>query len=472
MLIIKLLHDYTATFKYKVIKLLQNYKAKKLLHDYIPIIMPSPILSILILFFVIANIAERWFDINICFDNNFLDFINNNFLFITLVFIITMFFTFFDTENNIATTYSKSGYHRTDRNNSILSLFLLLINLYVLSELTLYQFAKDGELKRVKHQIEESYIFYDESDLYNRTPLHYSANSDKSLNVTIYLTDKGADIDIVDKYGNTPLHYAVKSKARKTVEYLLKIGASPIVKNGEGLTSEDISNEISDKRILKLIKESKGINTKSRKKIIVDLKQKVKSLTDENSLLKKENEVMKNEIGRLKVTPEELWKKGLDLFSNRKYSESKEHFEKAMIYYAKNESETEMLRVKLNECDTGLDKTEYKRIINSDDLLESITKIQFYVEKLKEIKSKKALPQNFANKIDRSVKILSEYESVLSIGVDIDINNIDSLTVFENRLNNFYRKKIPDYENIYNIAKIKLNQIKERIKYLQEKKDS
>lgn len=99
------------------------------------------------------------------------------------------------------------------------------------------------------------------------TPLHYACACE-NLEVVKYLVENGAKLNEQDHLGNTPLHYAVAAdlcegvkpeEIKGVIEFLLKRGADPYVKNKEGKSPMDVypNNEIIKKFIARNALEKK-----------------------------------------------------------------------------------------------------------------------------------------------------------------------------------------------------------------------
>ncbi len=108
----------------------------------------------------------------------------------------------------------------------------------------LHYAAKNGHLEVVKMLVERGAdleVYPDESKFYKgETPLmsacSYSNADDKNLEVVKYLVEKGASMEKNDLSFQSLLTTCINSKAPKTVEYLLEMGADPNVSNGNGQT--------------------------------------------------------------------------------------------------------------------------------------------------------------------------------------------------------------------------------------------
>eukprot|EP01102_Stenamoeba_stenopodia_P021749 TRINITY_DN8853_c0_g1_i1.p1 TRINITY_DN8853_c0_g1~~TRINITY_DN8853_c0_g1_i1.p1 ORF type:complete len:278 (+),score=57.43 TRINITY_DN8853_c0_g1_i1:424-1257(+) len=63
------------------------------------------------------------------------------------------------------------------------------------------------------------------TDSIGRTPIHYSAMSNKEASAIRSLHEHGADINATDKYGMTPLHVAYQRRQHRALQELLILGA-------------------------------------------------------------------------------------------------------------------------------------------------------------------------------------------------------------------------------------------------------
>lgn len=87
----------------------------------------------------------------------------------------------------------------------------------------------------------------DIQDNEGKTPLHEAVihGADPRNQSTIQkLLDAGADIDKPDNQGNTPLHLAAQNEHRGLVEFLLKMGADPDIRNKEGQLYGEINEDL------------------------------------------------------------------------------------------------------------------------------------------------------------------------------------------------------------------------------------
>jgi ankyrin repeat protein len=101
------------------------------------------------------------------------------------------------------------------------------------------------------------------------------------FSMALLLFQWGTDIDVAERWGKyTPLHRAVITKRPKMVDFLLRYGADPDVKNKQKKTAFDLSIEVADKAIT-LIFEKHGM-------LFFPLKEKkIKSFYDTDSRCQK-----------------------------------------------------------------------------------------------------------------------------------------------------------------------------------------
>src|SRR6056297_1774117 len=108
----------------------------------------------------------------------------------------------------------------------------------------LHYAAKEGHLEVVKLLVEKGAdleVYPDESKFYKgETPLRsacsYSNADDKNIEVVKYLVEKGVSMEKNDLSFQSPLTTCINSKAPKTAQYLLEMGADPNVPNDNGQT--------------------------------------------------------------------------------------------------------------------------------------------------------------------------------------------------------------------------------------------
>ena len=94
-----------------------------------------------------------------------------------------------------------------------------------------------------------------------RTPLHYCALTN-DVRTAKKLIDKGVKIDALDNFGNTPLWRAVfESKGRKyeIIEFLVKTGANPNVKNDSGISPIDFATKVGNENLMKILSTHTGV---------------------------------------------------------------------------------------------------------------------------------------------------------------------------------------------------------------------
>lgn len=95
--------------------------------------------------------------------------------------------------------------------------------------------AAEGDLARVKSQVEQDHQLVNFSDEQGRTPLHWASRG-VHLDVLEYLVENGADVNAVDDDKVTPLHSLSYRGNTKAMEILMEEGANVETKDSNGLT--------------------------------------------------------------------------------------------------------------------------------------------------------------------------------------------------------------------------------------------
>lgn len=99
------------------------------------------------------------------------------------------------------------------------------------------------------------------------TPLHIAVARGFE-DITQFLVDSDADVNLQDHDGNTPLHLAAALGAKKIATILLRAGASTKTRNNKDQTPEQLAKEKQHTEMVKLLKNRFG----SCKKVLQSLK--------------------------------------------------------------------------------------------------------------------------------------------------------------------------------------------------------
>ena len=125
----------------------------------------------------------------------------------------------------------------------------------------LHNYVKKGDLRTVKHLVENRQINIDAKDNQGMTPLHRATTFKKDIHSDIvnYLIKKGADVNTVDANQNTPLHSVVRfSNNHKTLRILLRNGANPNVFNNKGFGPLNYAIEHNKIKTVKILIENEA----------------------------------------------------------------------------------------------------------------------------------------------------------------------------------------------------------------------
>jgi len=85
------------------------------------------------------------------------------------------------------------------------------------------------------------------------TVLHAAARWGQG-NMVRMLVEAEADIDAKNIHGQTPLHLAIAFKHKRTVEYLLSVGADPSAIMNDGTNAIQLASKLNDEEIIKLLR--------------------------------------------------------------------------------------------------------------------------------------------------------------------------------------------------------------------------
>ncbi len=110
-----------------------------------------------------------------------------------------------------------------------ISLFLIIS---VQGQEAIHNAAKAGDLDSVKKLLTADTSLLNRKDKNGLIPLHYA--SSKSLEVVIYLIEKGAHVNAKSKNGATPLYSAARFEQLAIAKYLLEHGANINAKSDGG----------------------------------------------------------------------------------------------------------------------------------------------------------------------------------------------------------------------------------------------
>lgn len=93
--------------------------------------------------------------------------------------------------------------------------------------------AANGRFEMVKLLVEAENININSRDRNLSTPLHYAV-ADGHSNISTFLCENGASVNLIDKDGDTPLHVAAYAGQAEMVSLLLGFGADSKIRNKAG----------------------------------------------------------------------------------------------------------------------------------------------------------------------------------------------------------------------------------------------
>ncbi|KAG2171544.1 hypothetical protein INT43_008270 [Umbelopsis isabellina] len=111
------------------------------------------------------------------------------------------------------------------------------INRLYLVDTTIFEAAQQGSFYSVRHLLDNGKAGPNDLDPQGIPPLHYAALSNKDV-VIKYLVDRGAKVDFVaGELNATALHWAARNGRLAAVHRLIKEGANPSLKDGQGFNA-------------------------------------------------------------------------------------------------------------------------------------------------------------------------------------------------------------------------------------------
>lgn len=116
--------------------------------------------------------------------------------------------------------------------NTLFICFTFLLLTTANAQEAIFNACKTGDLDSVKKLLTSNPALLNAKDKSGLTPLHYG--STKSLEVVIYLIDKGADVNARSKSGATPLYSAARFGQTAIAKYLLEHKADINAKSDGG----------------------------------------------------------------------------------------------------------------------------------------------------------------------------------------------------------------------------------------------
>lgn len=117
----------------------------------------------------------------------------------------------------------------------------------------------DLDYKKIINLLVEKGINLNEKQLkgrFNRTPLHIAIFYNLK-NISNYLLELGAEVNVQDGNGNTPLSEAIfkyNGDDDFLIKLLLNYGADPEIKNYHGVSARELANTIADTDVAKFFK--------------------------------------------------------------------------------------------------------------------------------------------------------------------------------------------------------------------------
>jgi FtsZ-binding cell division protein ZapB len=92
---------------------------------------------------------------------------------------------------------------------------------------------------------------------------------------------------IIDQNGGTALHYAIRANNDKMIEYLLKLGANPFIKNNANQDAFDLSLKFQSKRVITHTNDAKNAEVEIQKRKVSALERKINDLEINTNYLQK-----------------------------------------------------------------------------------------------------------------------------------------------------------------------------------------
>jgi len=92
---------------------------------------------------------------------------------------------------------------------------------------------RKGDITKVEELLEKNPLLINSVDNTGWTPLHYSVSRNRK-EITLFLIQQGADVNLKDNFGRTPMHYALMRNMKEFITLLYENGADITIKDNEG----------------------------------------------------------------------------------------------------------------------------------------------------------------------------------------------------------------------------------------------
>ncbi len=106
----------------------------------------------------------------------------------------------------------------------------------------IHEAAKEGNLRKIKNLLKKDPGLLEKKDKYKRTSLHW-AGKFGLVEVTEYLLEENAQVNVKDERGNTPAHLAAMYNNRDVLEILISRGTDLTEKNDDGDTALHLASK-------------------------------------------------------------------------------------------------------------------------------------------------------------------------------------------------------------------------------------
>lgn len=148
--------------------------------------------------------------------------------------------------------------------------------------------------------------FLSASDRSKHRDIIFAISTDDYQSLTSLVNEYNVNQVIDTKNGYTALHYAIRVNNEKMIEFLLKLGANPLIKTNSNQDSFDLSLKYQTKVVISHAISGKSTEIDNQKKTISALERKINDLELNSNYLEKSVKELGTKQTQLKSDIKEL----------------------------------------------------------------------------------------------------------------------------------------------------------------------